>query len=229
MWRRCGAWVALATMVLVSVSCSKQSQGSDSPQETLVAAADPTTLPAGGGGAATPESETTTSDAVPQEEPTAPATAPGSSPSSPSIGRPTLPPIATAVAEEPTVAPTSEPGPEPARLAAGRATLRRSVSGGSNCDFEVAVSNEGSGRAEELEVVVTIENLRGPGAPDHVTYGPASLRGPSELDPGATETYLLDELTMQQGDVWVYDGTLHAAGADDVSFDDGGVAITCDG
>lgn len=45
----------------------------------------------------------------------------------------------------------------------------------------------------------------------------------------ATETYLLDELTMQQGDVWVYDGTLHAAGADDVSFDDGGVAITCDG
>jgi hypothetical protein len=217
--RPCAFLITL--LVIAAAGCGGDNEAFNGANDTLVPTeTSSNTAPQGGTkeSASSDVTATTLSAGTTTKLPEQPTTIPE---------EPTTVTATTNLPEEPTTVLTTPLAQLPT-LSIGKPRLRREVAGGQNCVLEIPVMNEGPGNGRQVEVTVVIENLRGPGAPDHVTYGPAMMRGPSQLDAGKRGTYVLQGgLTMKQGDVWRYRGSISAADIEDMAFDDGGTAIPC--
>lgn len=77
-------------------------------------------------------------------------------------------------------------------------------SGPQRCVLRATVDNNGSAESHDVRVWMEMENLRGPGAPDHVLIE-GELDGPTQLGLHQTATYVTTiSWVMAPGDVWSY-------------------------
>ena len=167
---------------------------------------------------ATVSPETTTGETGPVgTSTTAAPTSPPTSTEAPTTAPTTAAPDTTA-APGTTGAPGTTEAAEPANVVVTAVRFTRVPADDVSCSIEIDLFNNGPGRADDIRVETMIENLRGAGAPDHVTID-ASPDGPDVIEAGEEVTYggRLG-VAMQVGDVWLYEGTVSVRGEQTYAF-----------
>ena len=233
------ASVAIAVAFLIGVGLYLAASGDDDDDTlsgastSLIDSTEPTTAPQQPG---TTNPQSATSPTTPP--PTSSLTSTSSTTEPPSVTTVPPPPDGDAdgVPDDEDECPT-EPGtadelgcPAPIpTVVAQDVRLVRENEGDASCTIEVTLYNNGPGVASDVVVAVSVENLRGAGAPDHVTDS-ATLELSGELAPNADAAVRqLLGIPMEDGDVWLFEGTVTVHDVITYPFESpSGVPIPCE-